>query len=146
MTMSYTVQFKLMPECDTNRILDNVRNMALAGLKNGTVVITLSREKRSLSQNARLWATLKDIEQQVVWHGNKLTSEEWKHVFTAALKRQKTVLGIDGGFVVLGQSTSKMSKSEFSDLMEVIHSFGAEHKVKWNDPALDAFAHYNVMV
>lgn len=37
------------------------------------------------------------------------------------------------GFVVLGQSTSKMGKREFSDLVELIYSFGAERNVIWTN-------------
>lgn len=41
---------------------------------------------------------------------------------------------IDGnGFVVLGKSTSKMSVSEMSDMIELIQSFGAERGVKFKD-------------
>ena len=58
----------------------------------------------------------------------KLT-DEWKDVFSAALKKQKVVPGLDGGFVVCGQSTSRMSKREFSDLVELIYAFGAERGV-----------------
>jgi hypothetical protein len=43
------------------------------------------------------------------------------------------VPGLDGGFVVCGQSTSKMTKSEFSELLELIAAFGANNGVKFND-------------
>ena len=75
---------------------------------------------------------LADVSQQVVWHGRKLTDEEWKHVFTAALKKQDAVPGLDGGFVILGQSTSKMTKSEMGDLQTLIEAFGAERDVIWS--------------
>jgi hypothetical protein len=90
---------------------------------------------RTLEQNAKLWAMLDDISKQVIWYGHKLKGEEWKHVFTASLKKQKTVPGIDGGFVVLGTSTSTMGKKMFSDLIELIYAFGAEHEVEWSDEA-----------
>ena len=92
-------------------------------------------DKRTLDQNAKLWAMLRDLSQQVVWHGNTLADHEWKDVLTAGLKRQKVAPGIDGGFVVLGAKTSKMTKAEFSELVEMIYAFGAEHGVKWTDPA-----------
>lgn len=89
-------------------------------------VVTVAPPKRSGPQNDRLWAMLTEIAEQVVWYGQKLTKEEWKDVFTAGLKRQKVVPGLDGGFVVLGSSTSRMSKTELSDLMELMSAFGAE--------------------
>lgn len=109
------------------------------------LVVTIQERTRSLDQNAKLWACLNDISEQVNWHGRKLASEEWKHVFTAALKKQDVVPGIDGGFVVLGQSTSRMRVSEMRDLIELISAFGAEHGVSFGDDATCAMrwaAHY----
>ena len=96
-------------------------------------VCTISEDKRTLMQNAKLWPMLYDVSSQVDWYGEKLTAEEWKDVFTAALKKQKVVPGIDGGFVVCGQSTSKMGKKEFADLIEIIYAFGSDKGVKWSE-------------
>jgi hypothetical protein len=97
-------------------------------------VIELREKTRSNEQNARMWAMLSDVSKQVIWHGRKLSPEEWKHVFSASLKRQDVVPGIDGGFVVLGLSTSKMSVREMGDLMELISAFGAQNGVKFSAP------------
>ena len=91
-------------------------------------------EKRSDAQNRRLWAMLADIAAQVDWYGHKLTSSEWKDVFTAGLKRTKVVPGLDGGFVVCGQSTSKMTKAEMCELQELMEAFGADKGVKFRAP------------
>ena len=86
---------------------------------------------RSLDQNAALWGILGDIAAQVVWHGRKLDSESWKHIFSSSLKRQDVVPNLDGtGFVVMGVSTSKMSKREMSDLLELATSFAVQHGVE----------------
>lgn len=96
-------------------------------------VVTIKPPTRSLEQNAALWAMLGDVASQVVWHGRRLDAESWKHIFTSSLKRQDVVPNLDGtGFVVLGQSTSKMTKSEMSDLLELIQAFGAQHNVHWS--------------
>lgn len=100
--------------------------MLTAGHK---MTLEARKQTRSTEQNRRLWAMLGDVSDQVVWHGRKLTSEEWKHVFSASLKRQDVVPGLDGGFVVLGLSTSKMTKSEMGDLQELIAAFGAQQGV-----------------
>lgn len=94
-------------------------------------VLTIRPETRSLQQNARLWATLTDISQQVDWYGRKLSPENWKHVFSAALKKQDVVPGLDGGFVVLGLSTSKMTVGEMAELQELMEAFGAENGVRF---------------
>ena len=97
-------------------------------------VVKIAEPTRSLEQNAALWTALADISNQVEWHGRKLDSESWKHIFSSSIKKQDVVPNLDGsGFVVIGQSTSKMSKREFSDLLELIHAFGAERGVKWSD-------------
>ncbi len=94
-------------------------------------VCIIRKRTRSLDQNSKLWAMLSDVSEQVEWYGRKLSSEDWKHVFTASLKQMDTVPGIDGGIVVLGQSTSRMNVSEMRDLVELMNAFGAEHEVKW---------------
>jgi hypothetical protein len=94
-------------------------------------VATIKPASRSLEQNALMWPLLQKIAKQVDWHGYKLTDEEWKDVLTASLKKQKVVPGLDGSFVVCGQSTSQMSKKEFSDLLELIYAFGAQQGVEF---------------
>lgn len=95
------------------------------------IVIREHKPNRSLDQNSKLWAMLGEISAQVNWYGNKLTSENWKDVFTASLKKQTVVPGIDGGFVVCGTSTRKMSRAEMSELIELMEAFGVDHDVKF---------------
>lgn len=113
----------------TLRALPSDRSYTLAEPKPYT-------KKRSLDQNARMWAMLTDVAEQVVWYGVKLTPEEWKDVFTAALKKSKVVPGLDGGFVVIGAHTSRMSVGEMADLQTLMEAFGAdpEHEVVWSEP------------
>lgn len=97
-------------------------------------VIEIKPATRTLEQNARLWAMLNDIAAQVIWHGRKLDSESWKHIFSSSLKKMDVVPNLEGtGFVALGLSTSKMTKRELGDLMTLIEAFGAEHEVKFNE-------------
>lgn len=100
--------------------------------------IIIQEDTRSLAQNRMLWACLRDVSQQVVWYGKRLDSDSWKNIFSASLKGQETVPGINGGFVVLGQSTSKMRVSEMRDLIELIHAFGIEHNVRFSDESARA--------
>jgi hypothetical protein len=95
-------------------------------------VLSVKPSTRSTEQNARMWAMLAEISAQVYWYGHKLTSEEWKDVFSAAMKRTKVVPGLDGGFVVCGQSTSKMTISEMSEMQTLMEAFGAEKGVKFS--------------
>ncbi len=109
--------------------------------------LALREPKRSLDQNAKLWAVLDDVACQctLLINGEKAmaTREEWKDVFTAALKQENRIaMGIDGGVVMLGHSTSKMRKAEFSELIELIHAYGAENGVHWSDKAQAVYAEY----
>jgi hypothetical protein len=86
--------------------------------------------KRTLPQNDKLWACLSDVSQQVEWYGQKLNATDWKDMFTASLRKARVVPGIDpGSFVLLGLHTSTMDKEEMSNLIELIHAFGAERGV-----------------
>lgn len=108
-----------------------IKSHLMAGQK---MVVEVKEMTRSVEQNARLWALLTDVSRQVEWYGQKLTPEEWKDVFTASLNRHKVVPGIDGGFVVLGMRTSKMSIREMGELMELIEAFGAQRGVRFTAP------------
>jgi len=99
------------------------------------------KSRRSLAQNARLWATLADIAEQLEWPINgvlqKLSSEDWKTLITAATRNETRVAaGLSGGAVMLGASTRKMTVAEMGDVIEFMHAFGAERGVKWSDKAL----------
>lgn len=98
-----------------------------------TLHVTVKTDTRSLAQNARMWAMLTDVSKQVVWHGQKLAPEDWKTIFSAALKKQRVLPGIDGGFVVMGDRTSQMTVGEMSDLMELMSAFAAERDVIFHD-------------
>ena len=96
--------------------------------------MSIIKETRSIAQNKRMWAMLKEVSKQVDWYGRKLTDTEWKHVFSAALQKQDVVPGLEGGFVVLGQSTSQMTIAEMNDLMTLMEAFGAQKNVRFSAP------------
>lgn len=90
--------------------------------------------RRSNEQNALLWSLLGQISKSVDWYGQKLTSEDWKDVLTASLRRARVVPGIDAGsFVPLGMRTSQMTKHELAELIELVYAFGAERGVRFRE-------------
>jgi hypothetical protein len=104
-----------------------LKAMLMAGHR---MVVEVRPETRSLAQNRRLWAMLGDISRQVDWYGRKLSPEDWKHVFTASIRKLDVVPNLDGtGFVALGSSTSSMSRREMAELQELMEAFGAERGV-----------------
>lgn len=118
---------------EITRLWPEIKSALQAGHK---LELTIKREKRSLDQNALFWSVLTDLSKQVDWYGNKLTPDEWKIMLTASMKQQKTLPGINGGFVVVGASTSQMTKDEMGELITIAHAFGDEKGVKWSPTSI----------
>ncbi|KJZ10893.1 hypothetical protein TW86_13460 [Halomonas sp. S2151] len=142
--MSKELTYRIATLRDLGGVIQMAARMAGRGLEAGPVELVLRRPKnqRSLDQNRRLWAVLSDVSRQVEWYGRYLPKEAWKDIFSAALERQDVVPGLEGGFVMIGGRTSKMTKQRFADLLTLIDAFGAEHGVQWSDPALRVFDEY----
>lgn len=92
--------------------------------------------KRSLSANSLMWVLLTEISEQLEWCVNgrmqKLGPEDWKDILSAGLTREQRIAqGIDGGFVLLGLRTSKMTKQQMNELIEFIYWFGTEKNIKF---------------
>jgi hypothetical protein len=121
-------------EVQGHQVAQAIWKQAKAHLHAGRrMVMELRPETRSDAQNRRLWAMLTEISQQVDWYGKKLTPEDWKHVFSASLKKMDVVPNLDGtGFVALGQSTSRMTKAEMCDMQTLMEAFGAEKGVRFS--------------
>ena len=130
-----TIRVKLQSPAQAHAAMNWAYQVIKPDLGNGVGYdLTIKPETRSTAQNRRLWAMLADIAEQVEWHGQKLVAEDWKHIFSAALKRTRVCPGIDGGFVVLGQSTSQMTRAEMAELQELMEAFGAERGVRFRAP------------
>jgi hypothetical protein len=117
--------------------LDWAREMIVRGLRGGEVTLMLTRPKRSSEQNRKMWAMLRDVsdQQRLMINGEMVWAdpEDWKDVFTAALRREtRMAMGLDGGVVMLGMRTSKMRKAELSDLIELIYAYAEEWNVRWS--------------
>ena len=101
----------------------------------------MERTRRSLDQNALLHAALTDVAEQAEWAGRKWSVDQWKRLMTAAWCRTRNegvlmIPALDGqGFDVLYQRTSKLTKSECSELCEFIFAWGVEHGVTFKEQA-----------
>lgn len=115
---------------------DAERNLIATWARNVPIGTTVEfrAPRRSNDQNALMWSLLAQVSRHVVWYGQKLSSEDWKDVLTASLRRTRVVPGIDAGtFVPLGMRTSQMTKQELADLIELIYAFGAERGVPFRE-------------
>ena len=92
--------------------------------------------KRTLDQNALLWPLLECFSKQLQWPVNGamvyLAPEEWKDLLSAAYKQesQRVAMGINGGMVMLGLRTSKMTKAQFSEFIDFLQSVAADRGVR----------------
>lgn len=105
------------------------------------LTVEIRKATRSTEQNNLLWSALSDLSKQCEWAVDgqmvKLPPEDVKHILTAGLKRhQRMVRGIDGGLVVLGMSTSRMTVAEMGELITLAHAVGDERGVRWSRTSL----------
>ena len=97
--------------------------------------VTFEPESRNLDQNAAMWPILEAFSRQLKWPVNgqmvTMTPEEWKDVLSAAFRREtaRLAMGLDGGVVMLGMRTSKMTKPVFSEWLEFLHATAAARDV-----------------
>ena len=96
-------------------------------------------EVRSGEQNDKLHALLTDIAEQKQWAGQWLSVEDWKRLMVSAWERAngrsaRMFPSLDGnGFDVVYHRTSRMSKSELSELLEYAIAWAVQNDVKLND-------------
>ncbi|MDO9313377.1 MAG: recombination protein NinB [Burkholderiaceae bacterium] len=101
----------------------------------------MNEDIRTKAQNRLMMSCLTDLSKQLQWNVDGrmqwLHKLDWKDIMSAGLRRhQRMALGIDGGFVLLGQRTSLMIISEMSELVTICHAFGDERGVKWSRTSL----------
>lgn len=116
---------------------------------------------RTDPQNRAMWPALHDLATQVGykparWRGDQcleeggyapmgpgirpLSPDDWKDVMTALWKtshgvRIRYIPHPEGlGLIALGLRTSKLSKSQMSDLLDCIHEFGSRYDVRFTAP------------
>jgi NinB protein len=123
-----------LPQAAIRLVNDRTRHTAAAwawSSEPGTLVTFATPHKRTLSQNAAMWAALTEIAEQVSWHGQQLSPDDWKLLFLADMDRgQRMVPALDGrGWVNLNTSSSALTVSEFAALLDAIYRFAAENSV-----------------
>lgn len=115
---------------------DLARKRAQAAIANAPhgACVKIEEARRTLDQNALLWPLLTDIAKQVQHHGEYRTPDEWKGLFMHACGKEVRFLpALDGkGFVPFGMRSSRLSKGDFSQLLEFILAWGAENGVRFS--------------
>lgn len=114
---------------------DRARISAWASQARYGTRVEFKETRRSLPQNARMWAMLTDIATQAQHNGRKYTPDQWKVLFMHACGREVQFLpALDGStFIPWGSRSSDLSKAEMTDLIEFMFKWGAENGVKFKD-------------
>lgn len=99
-------------------------------------VVNIKPPRRTLDQNAKMWAMLSDISRAKP-EGRHLTPDVWKALFLHALDHaQRFEMALDGnGMVPVGFRSSRLTKEQMADLITVIDEYGARHNVEWSGSA-----------
>ena len=103
--------------------------------------VTVGEETRTLEQNRLMWPLIKDMREQIEGM-DKFTPDQTKLRFLNALDNEMQMLPEleGGGMFVVGQSSSKLTKRQFSDLIELMFAYGAKHDVQWSRKSQDTIA------
>ena len=105
-----------------------------------TVEVKPGDDDQTDLQRRKMHAMLRDISEQVEWHGVKFDVLTWKRLCTASMLREvgdnpQLIPALDGsGFDIIYEKTSKMGKKKNAALIEWIYAFGGENNVMWRDP------------
>jgi hypothetical protein len=101
-------------------------------------VLNIREATRTADQNSKMWAMLSDVSRAKP-QGRVATPEVWKALFMHACGHAvQFEMGLNGQPFPTGFKSSALSKSQMSDLIELIYAFGAEHDVTWTEPTRNA--------
>lgn len=115
---------------------DETRRKAMGWIKNApwNTRLELRESARTPDQNDKMWPMLTEISKQKRdWPGGPYSADDWKDWFMHALKQGRWMPTEEGGMVPIGMGTSKLTKAEMSDLIELMYAFGVRHGVLFAD-------------
>lgn len=92
-------------------------------------VVTIKEGTRSLEQNALLWSILSQVSRAKP-EGRKHPPEVWKNLFMHACGYAvQFEMGLNGQPFPVGFRSSRLTKSQFSELMEFVFAWCAERGI-----------------
>lgn len=97
------------------------------------------RPSKTRQQENKFHGMCRDLAaQQIQWAGKPRSAEEWKVLVKSALHHLRNgevevVEGMEGEVVELVKSASGWTRKDYSEAIEYLFAFGAEHGVRWRD-------------
>ena len=88
------------------------------------------KKTRSTPANARYWAILTEISDQLTPEGQHYSPETW-HEYMKARFIGKDVVIVDGEPFLVAKTSTKLKTAEFGDYMTQVEAWGVEHGVKF---------------
>lgn len=110
---------------------DQARANAIMCVRNAPegYVVSVGEETRTQMQNRLMWPLLTDLS-KCDYYGRPIKQHDWKNLCMGGLASAEFVPSLDGKSVMpLGLSTSNLTKSKFSELIEFIYYTGAQRGV-----------------
>jgi hypothetical protein len=98
-------------------------------------LVQVTDDKRTLPQNAKMWALLTDVAMQKTHCGRSYSTDQWKAIFMHAVGQEvQFIPSLDEKtFIPWGNRSSELSTAEMSALIEFIISWGTQNGVTFHD-------------
>lgn len=102
-------------------------------------VAVIKPKTRKEVQSEKFHAMCGDVSKQYKYQGRFLTKDQWKILFISAHSiatglGSDIVEGLEGEFANLRESSSQMSVSRMSSVIEYVLCFGSEKGIIWSCP------------
>ena len=97
--------------------------------------IEFKASKRTIPQNDRMWSMLTEVASQKEHAGRKYSADQSKVLFLHAIGREvQFIPSLDNStFIPWGQSSSDLSVSEMTALMDFIEAWGTQNGVVFSE-------------
>lgn len=104
------------------------------------------KQRRTLDQNARFHAMVRDIAHQVPFAGEMISEDEWKHFILAGAFGWEIVpnpLGFGEPYLIRNKKRSSQlpqsGENSMHELITQLIAFGNEKGVRWTDPEWQSY-------
>lgn len=129
-------RYRLITDLVKENAISQIRELPI---KQGSpFIVEIKEESRTVMQNAKLHALLRDIAKQLKYDGRKLSIHQWKNLLVsghavATNEDTEIIQGIEGELVSIREETSRMSVKRFNSLIEYVYAWATENGVIFSE-------------